>query len=165
MKLPTPLAEALNRQIGLELESSLTYLQMAAYFESRSLTGFAHWMRLQSEEERSHALKFFDYVLDRGAEVRLGSVDAPRADFASPAEVFAAALEQERQVSEAIRELHRLASETGDAASFGLLQWFLEEQVEEESTVERILERLEMAGEDQGALLILDRELAGRVSS
>lgn len=164
MKLPQELAEALNRQIGIELESSIAYLQMAAYFEAESLTGFAHWMRLQSEEERSHALRFFDYLLHRGGRVSLPALEAPRTDFDSPTAVFEAALDQERRVSDAIENLHDVARDANDAASFPLLQWFLEEQVEEEATVGKILDRLRMAGDDRGALLILDRELAARGS-
>lgn len=165
MQMKPELADAYNRQIVLELESSLAYLQMAAHFEAAGLAGMASWMRLQSEEERAHALKFFDFVLDRGNEVVLGAVGAPRAEFAGPQEVFGVALEQERRVSAAISELYRLASEVGDAASFALLQWFLEEQVEEESTVGGILDRLRLAGDDGPALLQLDRELASRSPS
>lgn len=162
MQMPQPLAESFNRQIDLELESSNAYLQMAAYFEDQSLSGFAAWMRVQSEEERAHALKFFDYVLDRGNRVELGTLPAPAGGFDSPASVFAAALEQERRVSKAIGELYVKATESGDAASFPLLQWFLEEQVEEESTVSEILDQLTMIEGNGAALLLLDRELGSR---
>jgi len=165
MRLPTDLADGFNHQITLEIESSLAYLQMAAYFESVSLSGFASWMRLQSDEERVHALKFFDFVLDRGNEVQLGDVAAPRASFDGAVDVFEAALAQEREVSESIRNLYTLATSSGDAASFPLLQWFLEEQVEEESTVEEILDQLKLVGGDGGALLLLDRELGARQSA
>ena len=164
MEMPRDLADAFNRQIDLELESSNAYLQMAAYFEDRSLSGFASWMRVQSEEERAHALKFFDYVLERGNDVQLGSLPAPPGGFDSPVSVFAAALEQERRVSQSIGELYRLATETADAASFPLLQWFLEEQVEEEATVSEIVDQLEMIGDNGAALLLLDRELGARTA-
>jgi ferritin len=164
MEMPTTLAEAFNRQIDLELESSTAYLQMAAYFDDRSLSGFAAWMRVQSEEERAHALKFFDYVLERGNHVQLGSLPAPPGGFDSPVSVFAAALEQERKVSQAIGDLYRQASEAADAASFPLLQWFLEEQVEEEATVSEILDQLRMIGDNGAALLLLDRELGARTA-
>jgi ferritin len=165
MEMKPELADAFNGQIVLELESSIAYLQMAAHLEATGLTGMASWMRLQSDEERAHALRFFDFVLDRGNDVVLGAVGAPRAGFESAEDVFRAALEQEQKVSAAIAELYRLASETGDAASFSLLQWFLEEQVEEEATVGEILDRLRLAGDDGPALLQLDRELAGRSPS
>lgn len=160
--MPDELAQGFNRQITLEIESSLAYLQMAAYFESRSFTGFASWMRVQSDEERDHALKLFDYLLDRGNPVKLGEIAAPVSDFDGPTSVFEAALEQERRVSEAIQSLYMLATSNGDAASFAILQWFLEEQVEEESMVEEILDQLKLVGSDGGALLLLDRELGAR---
>jgi ferritin len=163
MKMTPVLADAFNRQITLELESSLAYLQMAAYFDGRSLKGMSSWMRVQSDEERAHALKFFDYVLSRGNEVSLGSNEAPTANFDSPAGVFELALAQEHKVSASIAELYRTASNEADAASFPLLQWFLQEQVEEEATVSEILDQLQLIGSDGGALLMLDRELAGRI--
>ncbi|MFO7548597.1 MAG: ferritin [Acidimicrobiia bacterium] len=162
MEMKPQLAEAFNRHIALELESSLAYLQMAAYFEAASLPGMASWMRLQSEEERAHALKFFDFLLDRGNDVTLVALGAPRSEFESPADVFHTALEQEQKVSAAIAELHRTATEAGDAASYALLQWFLEEQVEEEATVGQILDQLRLAGDEGTALLLLDRELGAR---
>ena len=162
MKMSPALAEAFNRQITLELESSLAYLQMAAYFDARSLKGMSSWMRVQSEEERAHALRFFDYVLSRGNDVAIGSTAAPVPSFSSAAEVFELALAQEQKVSASIAELYKAASADADAASFPLLQWFLQEQVEEEATVSEILDQLQLIGGDGGALLMLDRELAGR---
>jgi ferritin len=162
MKMPPTLAEAFNRQITLELESSLAYLQMAAYFDSLSLKGMSSWMRVQSDEERAHALKFFDYALSRGNDVVIGSTEAPTNSFGSAAEVFELALSQEQKVSAAIAELHRIATAEADAASYPILQWFLEEQVEEEATVSEILDQLKLVGSDGGALLMLDRELGSR---
>lgn len=162
MKMPSNLATAFNNQVTLEIESSLAYLQMAAHFDARSLKGLSAWMRVQSDEERTHALKFFDYVLSRGNDVAIGAVAAPVSNFTSPASVFELALAQEQKVSAAIAELHRLATEVHDAASFPLLQWFLEEQIEEEATVSEIIDQLHLIGDDGGALLMLDRELGGR---
>lgn len=162
MQMSTELAAAFNDQIVMELESSLAYLQMAAYFEDRSLTGMATWMRTQSDEERAHALLFFDHVCDRGRPVELASVPGPKTSFGSPADVFRTALEQEQKVSGSIAELHRLASEQQDASSLPFLQRFLEEQIEEESTVSEILDRLELIGDHGPSLLLLDRELGGR---
>ncbi len=164
MEMPQSLAHAFNTQIDLELESSNAYLQMAAYFEDRSLSGFASWMRVQSEEERVHALKFFDYVLDRGNVVQLGPLPAPAGGFESPADVFAVALEQERRVTRAIGELYQEASAAADAASFPLLQWFLAEQVEEEAAISELLAQLRMIEGNGAALLLLDRELGGRTA-
>lgn len=162
MKMPHTLAEKFNRQIDLELASSLAYLQMAAYFDSRSLPGMASWMRIQSEEERAHALKFFDHVLDRGNDVVLGQIEAPKSEFESAVDAFETALRQEQRVSEAISGLYAEALQSGDSASFALLQWFLEEQIEEESTVDDIVEQLKLIKDDGGALLLLDRELGAR---
>lgn len=164
MEMSHTLAEAFNRQITLELESSLAYLQMAAYLESRSLKGMGAWMRIQSEEERGHALRFFDHVLDRGNIVTIGATDSPTGDFASTAAVFELALAQERKVSASIAELYRLATAEGDVGSFSLLQWFLDEQIEEEATVSEILDQLRLIGDDGGALLMIDRELGGRTA-
>ena len=162
MKMPEPLAEKFNRQIDLELASSLAYLQMAAYFDSRSLPGMASWMRIQSEEERAHALRFFDHVLDRGNTIVLGEIEAPKSEFASVLDAFETALAQEQRVSTAIAGLYSAALEAGDSASFALLQWFLEEQIEEESTVDDIVEQIKLIKDDGGALLLLDRELGAR---
>lgn len=164
MKLSDPLAEKFNTQITLELSSSLAYLQMAAFFEARSLKGMAAWMRIQSEEERAHALKFFDYVLDRGNDVSIGDIAAPAVTYSTPVDAFRTALAQEEHVSAAIKDLYRAASDDADASSFPLLQWFLEEQVEEEATVSEIIDQLELIGDDGGALLLLDRELGGRTA-
>jgi ferritin len=162
MKMSDALATKFNDQITLELESSIAYLQMAAYFDARSLKGMAQWMRVQSDEERLHALKFFDFVLDRGNEVTIGQIAAPTMDIGSARSAFEMALAQEERVTASIKELYRVATEEIDAASYPLLQWFLEEQVEEESTVSEIVDRLGFVGDDGGALLELDRELAAR---
>lgn len=162
MLMPENLAKAFNDQITLELQSSLAYLQMSAFFEQRSLRGMATWMRIQSEEERAHALRFFDYVLERGNSIALGAVGAPPADYSNPVEVFEAALTQEQRVSASIADLYRVATAESDVSSFSLLQWFLNEQVEEEATVSQVVDQLRLIGGDGAALLLLDRELAAR---
>ena len=162
MKMSDALAGKFNDQITLELESSIAYLQMAAYFDARSLKGMASWMRIQADEERLHALKFFDFVLDRGNKIQIGSIPAPSLQLDSALGAFRTALAQEERVSSAIGDLYRIASDDVDAASYPLLQWFLEEQVEEESIVSEIVDRLELIGDDGGALLELDRELGTR---
>jgi ferritin len=162
MEMSETLQTAFNHQITMELESSVVYLQMAAHLEARSLTGMAGWMRVQSDEERTHAIRFFDHVLHRGNDVAISSIAAPEGVDGGPAEVFGAALEQERKVTASITQLYRLAMSEGEVASLPMLQWFLEEQVEEEATVSEILGRLELAGSDGSALLQLDRELGQR---
>jgi ferritin len=149
MAMSDELAAAFNDQIVMEFASMYAYLQMAAHFESANLPGFAAWMRLQADEERGHAMRFFDFVLERGADVRLGPIDAPQHPYRGPLESFRRAL------------VDRARAEN-DYASEPLLQWFVAEQVEEEATVESIVERLELAGDDASALLLLDHQLGSR---
>jgi ferritin len=157
--------DALNAHLAEELASSYLYLAMAADCESRNLPGFAHWLRTQSEEERGHAMKFFDFVQNRGWRVKLQGLDAPPADFGSPLQLFERVLAAEREVTNKINQLYASASEVEDYASQAFLQWFVSEQVEEEKTASGIVETLRMIGDDQVALLVLDRELAGRGGS
>jgi ferritin len=165
MALSDELDEAFNDQIRLEFESMYVYLQMAAHFETVDLVGFASWMRLQAEEERAHAMKFFDFVIDRGSEVRLRALDAPKIDTSSPLAVVEQALEHEKTVTASIHRLYQLADGESDYASFPLLQWFISEQVEEEATVSHIVERVRRAGDDQSAILLLDNELGARTGA
>jgi ferritin len=162
MKMSDELAAAFNDQITMELASSVAYLQMSAHFENENLTGMASWMRMQSEEEKEHAHRFLKFVLDRGNTVKLGTIDAPKDTFDSVEQVFETALHQEQAVTRAIHDLYRLASDGGDLASFPFLQSFIEEQNEEEATVETILERVRLAGGESGAILLLDGELGAR---
>lgn len=162
MRMNDELTEAFNRQISMELGASTTYLQMAAHLATENLVGMASWMRAQAQEEWGHAHRFLDFVLHRGNRVEIGAQEAPPSTFDSVEAVFASALSQEREVTEAIHQLYRLASEDGDLASFPFLQTFIEEQNEEEDMVETILERVRLAGDSPGALLILDNELGGR---
>jgi ferritin len=154
--------DALNAHLAEELASSYLYLAMAADCESRNLPGFAHWLRTQSDEERGHAMKFYDFVQSRGWRVKLRGLDAPPADFGSPLQLFERVLAAERQVTNKINQLYASASEVEDYASQTFLQWFVTEQVEEEKAASDIVETLRMIGDDPSALLTLDRELAGR---
>jgi ferritin len=162
MALPPKLADALNGQITLEFASAYQYLSTAAWLESESLPGMAHWMRLQSEEEWAHGLRFYQFVLDRDGTVKLGDIAAPDHAFASPYAAFEATLDSERSVTESINRLYALATELRDYASLPMLDWFVNEQVEEEATVTQILDDLERAGGDGHTLLMLDRELGAR---
>lgn len=156
------ITQALNQQIQSELYASHLYLAMSAYADSRNLPGFAAWMRHQSEEERGHALRIFDYLRDREAHIEIGEIARPPAEFGSPLEMFQAALEHERKVTRQIHEAYELASREHDHATMVHLQWFVSEQVEEERTASEITARLQMAGDDLPSLLIIDQELAGR---
>lgn len=165
MQMPDAVAEGFKRQITTELASSAAYLQMAIYFADRNLTGMSSWMRAQSEEERSHALRFLDFVLDRGHRPELGPQLAPAAEFADAEAVFAAALEQEQEVTKAIHDLYALVTKDGDLASLPFLLEFVAEQTEEEAMVETILARIRLAAGDPSAILMLDQELGGRASA
>jgi len=158
------LTAAFNDQITRELASSHQYLSMAAWLEARSFPGMGHWMRLQADEERVHALRFFRFVLDRNEEVSLGALPAPDGEFAAPLDVFRRSLEAEEAVTASINGLYALATELGDYASLPLLDWFVNEQVEEEASVQQIIDDLERAGREGHALLMIDRELGARVS-
>ena len=162
MKMPEELERAFNDQVTMELESANAYLQMASWFSYENFEGMASWMRAQTEEERSHAELFLDFVLDRGGRVVLGAVDAPAFEFTSPLEVFETALSQEEAVTESIHDLYRMADELGDLSSIPFLQEFITEQNEEEATVGTIVDRLRIADGQSSALLMLDNELGAR---
>jgi ferritin len=153
--------DALNEQIKNELYSAHQYLSMSAYCESATLPGFAYWMLAQAQEEKEHAMKFYNFILDRNGRVLLRAIDQPVVEFGSPLEVFEQALEQEQEVTAQINELYELAASENDYASQAFLQWFVTEQVEEEKNVRDVLETLKMIGDESEALFLLDRELGG----
>jgi ferritin len=154
--------DAINEQIKNELYSAYQYLSMAAYCESVNLPGFAQWMRAQSQEETEHAMKFYDFILDRNGRVVLQAIEAPVVEFGSPLEVFEQALEHEQKVTAMINELYGLAVRENDYASQTFLQWFVTEQVEEEKIAGDVVESLRMVGDKSEALFLLDRELGRR---
>ncbi len=154
--------EALNEQIKNELYSAYLYLSMAAYLESVNFKGFAHWMRVQHDEETTHAMKFFDYVYDRGGRVTLKPIDQPPAEFASVVDVYEKTLEHEQYVTSLINKLLATAAEQQDPATQAFLQWFVTEQVEEEKNATELLARLKIAGERGSSLLWLDKEASKR---
>lgn len=160
--LNAELEAALNAQLGGELYSSHLYLSMSAYCESANMPGAAHWFRMQAEEERSHAMKFFDHIVDRGGRVTLGTIEAPPTEFRSLLDAFEQALEAERNVSAAIDRLTTTAIEKGDHAAQAFLQWFVTEQVEEEKQADDVVQTLRAIGEDPATLFVLDRELRNR---
>jgi len=155
--------DALNKQINAEIYSAYLYLSMAAYFEANTLSGFASWMRVQYQEEMSHALKLYDYVNERGGRVQLAAIDEPPAEWKSPVDVFKVTLEHERLVSSLIHKLVDLAIELSDHATNQMLQWFVGEQVEEEATAEQILDEINLVGDARSGLFMLNRELGQRV--
>lgn len=156
------LTEALNKQINEEYYSSYLYLAMAAYFEDSNLDGCAHWMRMQAQEEYQHAMKIFDYMIDRGARVELFAVKAPPKEWDGAVAVFEASLEHEQFMTANINKLADLAIAEKDHATNNLMQWYVTEQVEEEAQVEDILKKLEMMGAEGPGLFLMDRELLSR---
>jgi ferritin len=162
MKMSEELQKAFNDQMGAEFQSAHYYLQMAAYFDATHMMGMSKWMRLQADEERLHAMRFYDYMLQRGCVVQMQAIPAPKANYDSVHEVFEQALEHERSVSRKIRDLYHLATAERDYPSYSLLQWFMDEQVEEESSIEHIVARLALIGSDAPALLMLDADLGAR---
>ncbi len=152
----------MNDQIQRELESAYIYLSMAAYLDSSNLPGMAQWMKMQFQEEQAHALKFYDYVNDRGGRVTLQPIGQPPVEFQSPLDVFEKSLAHEQKITGHINDLYARASEERDYASQILLQWFVEEQVEEEKNVGDVVDTLKMIGDNTHALLMLDRELSQR---
>ncbi|HET6569108.1 MAG TPA: ferritin [Rhodothermales bacterium] len=154
--------DAINEQINREFYAGYLYLAMAAHLDAEALEGFAHWMRLQAREELGHAMKLYEYLLERGVRVDLRAIEAPPDSFGSLLSIAEQALKHEQAVSENINRIYRLATDQGDFATQVQLQWFLTEQVEEEKSAETMVERLRMAGDNRAALLILDREVAAR---
>jgi ferritin len=157
------LEDAINEQINKELYSAYLYLSMAAYCEAASLPGFAHWMRMQAQEEVFHAMKFFDHVNDRGARVVLQAIDQPPTEWTSPLNVFQHVLEHEQMVTGLINQLYALAVKENDYATQMELQWFVTEQVEEEKNAGGVVGQLKMIGDQTTALLMLDSQLATRL--
>lgn len=156
--------DALNEQMKHEFYSSYLYLSMSAYLEAANLPGLSKWMRVQAREEAIHAMKIFDHLLDRGGKVQLHPIGRPPGDFASARDVFDQAHRHEKEVTASINGLYGLALDERDFASRVFLDWFVQEQVEEEKTSGLMAEQLRMVGEDRPGLLMLDRELGQRRS-
>ena len=156
------LEKALNEQINAELYSAYLYLSMAAWFESQNLPGCAAWMRIQTKEEYAHGLKIFDFVNERRGRVVLRAIDEPAKEWKSPLAAFEAAFEHEQYITGRIDDLVNLANQDKDHATASFLQWFVNEQVEEEASVDTIVQMLKRAEKAPGALLMIDRELGQR---
>ena len=156
------LCHAINQQIIGEFSSAYLYLAMAAHFENANLQGFAKWMRVQAQEEASHAMIFFNFLTDRGGQAIPAQLEVPAAEYGTPQEVFKKIKDHERKVSEAIDNLADLAVAEKDHATRALLDWFVTEQVEEQAVSSNIHARLKLIGGDPTGLLALDRELGVR---
>ena len=158
----TTVLNAINEQINSEFEASYTYLAMAGFCERQRFSGAARWLRSQSDEERLHGLKLFDFVLARDGAVDLKTIEEPKGTFESLGEVFEQALAHERRVTQQINALYELCFKEKAFAEMTELQWFLTEQVEEEKTARDIVAKFKLVGKDPSGLLDMDRELASR---
>lgn len=154
--------DALNNQINAELYSAYLYFAMAADFETKNLPGFAHWMYTQAQEEFGHATRFYNYINEQQGRAKLGAIEAPPTEWASPLEVFEAAYKHEQHVTSLINNLVSLAMEEKDYATNIFLQWFVTEQVEEEASASTIAGKLNMIGDNPQGLFMMDQELAQR---
>ncbi len=157
-----PMQDAMNEQINKELFSSYLYLSMAAYFEDKNLPGFGHWMRTQADEEREHAMKFYDFILETGGKVQLKAIDAPKTEWGSNIEVAEEVAAHEAKVTASIYALYELALKEKDYPAQVMLQWFISEQVEEEKNAAEIVANLKLIEERGTAVLMLDHRLAKR---
>lgn len=160
--LSKKMEDAFNEQVNAELYSAYLYMSMSADLASKDLEGMATWMRLQAQEEVTHAMKIFDFIQERGGRANLTQIAAPGAEWSSPLAAFEAAYAHEQKVTGLIGKLVDLAQEEKDHASVAFLQWFVTEQVEEEATALGVVNRLTLAADHNGALLMIDKELGGR---
>ena len=161
--LSEKMQDAINRQLVAETYSAYLYWSMAAYFESVNLAGFAQWMKAQAQEELVHAAKFFNFVAERGGRVLLAAIEAPSTEWDSPLAVFEHAYQHEQKVTGLINDLVDLAVEERDHATKSFLDWFVDEQVEEEASADGVVQKLKLMGDAPGGLFMLDRELGQRV--
>ena len=157
------MAGALNKQINEELYSSYLYLAMASYFEDLGLKGFASWMKVQVQEEVAHAMKIFNFLGDRGEKVKLLEIKKPDDNWENPLKAFEAALYHERFITGCINELLNLSTELKDHSTSSFLNWYVDEQVEEEATASDVVSKLKFAGNNGNSLLMLDKEMGTRV--
>jgi ferritin len=155
--------DAINEQIKFEIYSANLYLSMSAYIEGKNLKGIAHWLRVQYEEETFHALKLYDYLKNREGQVIIQSIDAPPSEFGTPLETFEKVLEHEQHVTAAINKLYKIAIEENDFAAQIFLQWFVNEQMEEEASASEVIGKMKLIGDRGVDLLYLDTELSARV--
>ncbi|MCL6414667.1 ferritin [Aestuariirhabdus sp. Z084] len=160
--LSPAIEQKLNDHLNLEFASAHLYLSMSAYFESQNLSGLARWMFVQYQEEIGHTMKFFKFINDRDGRVELSDVPKPEHQWEGPLDVFKSTLSHERMISNAINGLVRSALEANDYATHSFLQWFVNEQVEEEATAAGILGKLELLGDSRQGLYLLDQELGQR---
>lgn len=162
--ISSSMQDAINAQIHREFESAYIYLAMSAWFEHNDLPGFAHWMRQQASEERAHAMRLYTYLHERGGKVVLHAITQPPDEYGTTQDAVKNVLEHERMITKSIHDLYGLAQSEADYATQSHLQWFIDEQVEEEASAEGLLARVGLVEKGHGSLLMLDRELAERTA-
>lgn len=155
--------DAINDQIQAEMYSANLYLEMANYFESKNLSGFANWLTIQWKEETAHAVKFIKYIHSRRGVAVIKKIDQPPSDFGAPLKAFEEVLKHEKYVTGRIHKIFELAVKENDYPLQNFIQWFIDEQVEEESNAHKIIEQIKILGEKGTGLFMLDKELGGRV--
>jgi ferritin len=151
---------ALNAQINMEFGAFYTYLSMAAYFEDEALPGFAAWTRHHAEEEMVHAMRIYDYIIRRRGRVQLQALKEPTTSWADTLAAIEDAMRHEQKVTGSINALVDLARSENDPATESFLQWFVDEQVEEEEVVDKVLQQLKRVGDFAPGLFLLDRDLS-----
>ena len=161
--LKEKMLNTLNDQINAEQYSAFLYLSMSAYFHNKGLPGFSNWMYIQYQEELTHANKFFNYVNERGGKVELKAIEQMPTDFNGLIDVIEKTLEHEQKVTSLINNLVDVAYEVRDHATQSFLQWFVDEQVEEEANVQEILDTLKLIDGQGNGIFMLDREMRQRV--
>jgi len=155
--------DALNYQLNREMYSAYLYLSMSAYFQSISLKGFANWMYIQAQEEMVHAMKFYNFIIQRGGRVILTDIEAPQKEWDSPLDAFENVYQHEQKVTGLIHDLVNLAIAEKDHATNNFLQWFVDEQVEEEESSSEVAEKLKLIGDGTAGMFMLDNDLGQRV--
>ncbi len=162
MKINKKVEDVLNKQVNAELWSAYLYLSMSAWCERQGLKGFANWMRVQFQEETSHALKIYDYILNRSGEINLQPIAAVERSWKNVLELFEATYNHECAVSEMITSCYETALAEKDHATAGMLQWFIDEQTEEESNALEIIDQIKLVGDKGDGIFFIDKELASR---
>lgn len=163
MKFNKKVEDVLNKQVNAEFWSAFMYLSMSAWFENQGLKGMANWMKIQYLEETSHAMKIYDFIISRGGVAKLAVIDAVPTEWKSITEVFEETYKHECIVTEMIHNCYQVATTEKDYATTNMLQWFIDEQVEEEQNVIEILDQLKLIGDKGQGVFMLNKELAGRV--
>jgi ferritin len=155
--------DAFNKQLNAELYAGYLYLAIGAWFEAENLDGFAQWMKAQAFEETSHAMRFYNHILERGGTIELDAIKKPEGKWSTPVQAFQAAYQHEQKVTKMINDLVDLATEEKDnAAIYGILNWFVEEQIEEEEQTQTAVEKLKMVEDSKQGIFMLDKEYGAR---